>query len=64
MLRTENTFLDLKEAAQLLGVSEATVLQLAVEGTLPISMGRPRSGLQILFHRRDLLQFEAQHTDR
>jgi len=63
MLKTENAFLDLKQAAQLLDVSEATVLQLAVEGTLPISNLRPISGLHIVFRREDLLQFEAQCSD-
>jgi excisionase family DNA binding protein len=62
MVKTETAFLDLKEASQFLGVSEPTVLQLALEGTLPISTP-PRSGIRILFLREDLLQFAEQNSE-
>lgn len=62
MLRTETALLDLKEASQFLGVSEATVLQLALEGTLPISTPSG-SGIRILFLREDLSRFAKQNTE-
>lgn len=37
MVKTDAAFLDLKETADFLGVSAATVLQLALEGKLRIS---------------------------
>jgi len=62
MFKTEPTFLDLREASQLLDVSEAPVLQLALEGTLPISTP-PGSGIRILFLKEDLLRFEGQYSE-
>jgi len=63
MLKTEAALLDLKQASQLLGVSETTVLQLALEGKLPISTTRPSSEIRILFRRDDLLQFAEQYSE-
>lgn len=62
MVKTETAFLDLKEASQFLGVSEATMLQLALEGTLSITTP-PRSGIAILFLREDLLQFAEPNSE-
>jgi hypothetical protein len=41
MLKTEASLLDLQEASRFLGVSETTVIQLALEGSLRISTIRP-----------------------
>jgi Helix-turn-helix domain len=64
MAKAEAAFLDLKGASQLLGVSEATVLQLALEGKFPISTNRPSSEIRILIRRDDLLQFAEQYSER
>lgn len=61
MFKTEASFLDLKEASQFLGVSEATLLQLALEGKLPISATRPES--RVFFRRDDLLEFADQYSE-
>jgi hypothetical protein len=63
MLKTETSFLDLSEASQFLGVSETTVLQLALEGKLPISTIRPTSDFRIFFRRDDLLEFANQYPE-
>jgi hypothetical protein len=63
MLKTETIFLDLSEASQFLGVSETTVLQLALEGKLPISTIRPTTEFRIFFRRDDLLEFANQYSE-
>jgi excisionase family DNA binding protein len=63
MLKTGASFLDLKEASEFLGVSETTVLQLALEGKLPISTIRPTSEFRIFFRRDDLLEFANQYSE-
>jgi len=63
MLKMDARFLDLKEASQFLGVSEATVLQLALEGKLPISTIRPTSEFRIFFRRDDLSEFASQYSE-
>ena len=55
--------MELKEAAQLLGVSETTVLQLALEGKLPISTLRPSSEFRIFFREDDLVGFASQYSE-
>jgi excisionase family DNA binding protein len=64
MLKTEVALVNFKEASELLGVSEATVLQLACEGRLPITPVVPTSRERILFLRDDLLRFEDQFFER
>jgi hypothetical protein len=64
MPKTEIAFLNFKEASELLGVSEATVLQLACERILPITTVPPNSGERILFLRNDLLRFEQQYSEQ
>jgi excisionase family DNA binding protein len=56
--------MDLKEAASFLGVSENTVRQLAIEGTLPRSTLTPTKTGRILFLRDELLQFEEQNREQ
>ena len=63
MLKTETSFLDLKEASQFLGVSETTVLQLALEGKLLIRTVQPTSEFRIFFRRDDLLEFASQYSE-
>jgi Helix-turn-helix domain len=63
MLKTETGFLDLSEASQFLGVSETTVVQLALEGKLPISTIRPASEFRIFFRTDDLLRFARQYAE-
>ena len=63
MLKTGANLLDLKEAAQFLGVSETTVLQLALEGKLPIRTLRPASEFRIFFRKDDLLGFANQYSE-
>ena len=63
MPKTEIAFLNFKEASELLGVSVATVLQLACEGKLPITTAPPASEERILFRRDDLLRFAEQYSD-
>ena len=63
MLKTEAALLDLKEASQFLGVSKTTVLQLALEGKLPISTIPPTSEFRIFFRRDDLLEFANEHSE-
>lgn len=63
MLKTEASLLDLQEASQFLGVSETTVIQLALEGSLPISNIRPGSEFRIFFRRDDLLEFAKQYAE-
>jgi predicted DNA-binding transcriptional regulator AlpA len=63
MLKTESVLLDLSEASQFLGVSETTVLQLALEGKLPISTIRTTSEFRIFFRRDDLWEFANQYSD-
>ena len=63
MLKTEASFLDLKEASEFLGVSETTVVQLALERKLPISTIRPTSEFRIFFRRDDVLEFANQYSE-
>ena len=63
MLKTEATLFDLKEASQFLGVSETTVMQLALEGKLPISTIRPTSEFRVFFRRDDLSKFADQYSE-
>lgn len=63
MLKTEATLLDLQEASRFLGVSERTVLQLAVEGSLRIGAIRPTSEFRVLFHKDDLSRFAKQCSE-
>jgi len=61
--KAEASFLDLKEASQFLGVSETTVLQLTLEGKLPISTIRPSSEFRIFSRRDDLLEFASEQSE-
>lgn len=63
MLKTEASLLDLPAASQFLGVSETTVIQLALEGSLPIRTIRPGSEFRIFFRRDDLLKFAKQYAE-
>jgi hypothetical protein len=63
MLKTEARLLDLQEASQFLGVSETTVIQLALEGSLPISNIRPSPEFRVFFRRDDLSEFTKQYAE-
>ena len=62
MIKTEATLLDLKAASQFLGVSQTTVLQLALEGKLPIST-RPSPEARVFFRTDDLSEFADQYSE-
>ena len=63
MLKTEAIFLDLKEASQFLGISETTVIQLALEGKLPIRTIHPTSESRIFFRKDDLSKFANLYSE-
>jgi len=63
MLKREARFLNLKEAAQFLDVSETTVLQLAVEGKLPIGTILPTPEFRVFFRKDDLSEFANQYSE-
>ena len=63
MLKTEASLLDLQEASKFLGVSETTVMQLALEGSLRISTIRPTPEFRVFFRRDDLLKFAEQYAE-